>query len=67
MAGEHYQDHGLLFAGKVIGRRIRIPSLSRFNRLAEAALHHIRLHDVRHGYATAGVSRHQSTESGTRR
>jgi len=55
VAGEHYQDHG---AAVLLGRRpATAPGYDHrpLNRLADAAgLPHIRLHDVRHSYATAG-------------
>ncbi len=55
LAGEHYQDHGLLFCWED-GRPPHPDTITvRFNRLADAAgLPRIRLHDVRHSYATAG-------------
>jgi integrase len=55
VAGEHYQDHGLLFCWED-GRPPHPDTITaRFNRLADAAgLPRIRLHDVRHSYATAG-------------
>lgn len=55
VAGEHYQDHGLLFCWDD-GRPPHPDTITaRFNRLADAAgLPRIRLHDVRHSYATAG-------------
>jgi integrase len=55
VAGEHYQDHGLLFCWED-GRPPHPDTITaRFNRLAQAAgLPRIRLHDVRHSYATAG-------------
>jgi len=55
VAGEHYQDHGLLFSWED-GRPPHPDTITaRFNRLAKAAgLPRIRLHDVRHSYATAG-------------
>ena len=55
LAGEHYQDHGLLFCWED-GRPPHSDTITvRFNRLADAAgLPRIQLHDVRHSYATAG-------------
>jgi integrase len=55
LAGEHYQDHGLLFCWED-GRPPHPDTITvRFNRLTGAAgLPRIRLHDVRHSYATAG-------------
>jgi hypothetical protein len=55
VAGEPYQDHGLLFCWED-GRPPHPDTITtRFNRLAQAAgLPRIRLHDVRHSYATAG-------------
>jgi integrase len=55
VAGEHYQDQGLLFCWED-GRPPHPDTITvRFNRLADAAgLPRIRLHDVRHSYATAG-------------
>jgi integrase len=55
LAGEHYQDQGLLFCWKD-GRPPHPDTITvRFNRLADAAgLPRIRLHDVRHSYATPG-------------
>jgi integrase len=55
LAGEHYQDHGLLFCWED-GRPPHPDTITvRFNKLADAAgLPRIRRHDVRHSYATAG-------------
>jgi integrase len=71
VAGEHYQDHGLLFCWED-GRPPHSDTMTaRFNRLADAAgLPRIRLHDVRHSYATAAVvrgclSRSSASDSGT--
>lgn len=55
LAGEHYQDHGLLFCWDDDRPPHPDTITARFNRLAEiAGLPRIRLHDVRHSYATAG-------------
>jgi integrase len=55
LAGEHYHDHGLLFCWED-GRPPHPDTITvRFNKLADATgLPRIRLHDVRHSYATAG-------------
>ena len=56
VAGEHYQDHGLLFCWED-GRPPHPDTITaRFNRLADAAgLPRIRLHDVRHIYSTLSL------------
>ncbi len=54
--GDAYQDHGLVFCWED-GRPIYPDTLTeRFNRLVELAqLPQIRLHDVRHSYATIAL------------
>lgn len=55
VAGEDYKDHGLLFCW-ADGKPPHPDTITaRFNRISAAAgLPRIRLHDVRHSYATAG-------------
>ena len=63
VCGEDYQDHGLLFCWED-GRPPHPDTITaRFNRISAAAgLPRIRLHDVRHSYATAGRLRSRAQD-----
>ncbi|MGI9003761.1 MAG: tyrosine-type recombinase/integrase [Pseudonocardia sp.] len=68
VVGEDYQDHDLLFCWED-GRPPHPDTITtRFNRIAAAAgLPRIRLHDVRHSYATAGRAANVDTKALSRR
>jgi len=68
VVGEGYHDHGLLFCWED-GRPPHPDTITtRFNRIAAAAgLPRIRLHDVRHSYATAGRAAKVNTKALSRR